>query len=409
MRVAKDGIRSKVRIGFDGRVHKTFRGTDADKRYANEIRVLRVLEERGCDFVPRLLDRNDATLTIVTTNCGKPAEQVSEAKATALFEELQRDYRVVHDDPFPRNLTYHASLGRFCVIDFELATVLDDRGELAAPPLAVEWVGLSHSGSRKKKNEDSLSVFASEEGWARELDLDGAVAIENDGIVFAVSDGMGGSAGGGWASWLAVTELRRFLPAEVGRFELSAEPLRDLTNAVFNLNLFVNRVADAHPEVSKMGATLVCGLFSRRQMHFAHVGDSRIYRFYDGELEQLTFDDSRVGKMFREGKINEREARTHPARNLLTQVIGNQTRKIRPQVGSISLKPDMWFIFCSDGLIDGLWTKRIQRELAQSQEGGRTVGETAEILLNEAIDTSGKDDTTLFVIRVATTESFSKQ
>ncbi|MGK0189857.1 MAG: serine/threonine protein phosphatase PrpC [Verrucomicrobiales bacterium] len=403
MTIAKDGIRSKVRVGYDGRIYKTFRGTDADKRYANEIRVLKVLEERGCDYVPQLLEQDDETLTITTTNCGKPVQHVSEDKAEALFKELQDEYGVTHDDPFTRNITYHASMGRFCIIDFELATILEHESDATSPAdLVVEWAGLSHTGKRKPgTNEDALAVFASEEGWARELDLSGAVSIAHDGVVFAVSDGMGGHRGGSWASWLAVTELRRFLPAQAERFEFSAEPLRDLQNAVADLNGYIKRVAEANPEVKDMGATLVCGLFCRRQMHFAHVGDSRIYRYYGGVLEQLTHDHSHVGDLFRKGEINEREARMHPMRSRLHQAIGRRTRKIKPQVGQVALKENMWFLFCSDGVTDGLWTARIEREFEISQTTGRSVEDTAQLLLDEAVSAAGKDDTTLFVVKIS--------
>ena len=403
MTIAKDGIRSKVRVGYDGRVYKTFRGTDADKRYANEIRVLKVLEERGCDYVPKLLDQEDDSLTIVTTNCGKPVQRIAEEKAAELFRQLKDDYGVVHDDPFTRNITYHATMGRFCIIDFELATVLEWETDSAPKTsLVVEWAGMTRCGTRKpSKNEDALAVFASEEGWARELGLTGAVGIEHDGVVFAVSDGMGGHRGGGWASWLAVTELRRYLPAQAGRFEFSAEPLRDLQNAVSDLNSYIKRVAEANPEVKDMGATLVCGLFCRRQMNFAHVGDSRIYCFYDGVLTQLTHDHSLVGEKFRKGEINEREARFHPLRSRLNQAIGLRSNKLTPQVAQVTLKEGMWFLFCSDGLIDGLWTARIEREFARSQSEARDVEVTAQVLLDEAVEAAGKDDTTLFVVKVS--------
>ena len=404
MKIAKDGLRSIVRIGYDGRVHKKFRGTGADERFANEVRVLKVLEDRGCDFVPRLLDSDPDTLTLVTTNCGRPAEKaISEKKANALFEELEDEYGVVHDDPFPRNITYHEDMGRFCIIDFELATIIardDEQERRDAETFTVDWFGKSIDGRRKKGNEDCLSVFASDDGWAEEQELSGTLDISERGIVFAVSDGMGGNAGGGYASWLAVKELRQFLPARMGRFEGNAEPLRHLATAVLDLNHHVNRIAQAKPDVEGMGATLVCGLYTRKEMHFAHVGDSRIYRYYDGELEQLTFDHSRVGGLERLGKISEREARAHPARNILSQAIGTGSEKLAPQVGSVSLRPGMWFLFCSDGLIDGLWKKRIRNEFEESEQGGRSVKETAGAFLDEALDAAGMDDTTLFVVRV---------
>ena len=318
MKIAKDGLRSQVRIGYDGRVYKTFRGTDADKRFENEIRVLKVLEDRACPYVPRFISGDLDTLTLVTTNCGKPAEDsVSEGKTKKLFEELERDYGVVHDDPFPRNITYHEELGRFCVIDFELATVIDRGAEqdtLEAGGFCIEWFGASVDGKRKPGNEDCLSAFASDNGWAEELDLSGGLNISERGVVLAVSDGMGGAAGGGFASWLAVKELRKFLPARMGHFEGNAEPLRHMAMAVKDLNGHVNRIAEAKPEVKGMGATLVCALFSRKEMHLAHVGDSRLYRYYQGELTQVTYDHSQVGELERKGKISEREARGSPGK-----------------------------------------------------------------------------------------------
>lgn len=403
MRIAKDGLRSIVRIGYDGRVYKTFRGTGAEERFANEVRVLQVLEDRGCEFVPRLIESDAETLTLVTTNCGQPAVSISDGKAEGLFDELEQKFGVVHDDPYPRNITYHHDMGRFCVIDFELATVLDrgeDRDRRDAQGFSIDWFGITADGKRKPGNEDCLSAFASDDGWAEELAFAGELNIAERGVVLAVSDGMGGNAGGGYASWLSVKELRQFLPARMGRFEGNAEPLRHLASAVMDLNHHVNRIAEGKPEVKGMGATLVCGLFSRKEMHFAHVGDSRIYRFYEGELEQLTYDHSRVGEMERLGKINEREARNHPARNILSQAIGTGSERLAPQVGSVALRSGMWFLFCSDGLIDGLWTKRIRKEFQQSQDEGRSVEETARVFLEEALDAAGMDDTTLFVVKV---------
>ena len=120
----KDGIRSHVRIDFYGNVHKRLRGTDAEKRYANEVAVLKVLEQRGCPYVPKLLAEYPEELYFVSTNCGKPATQISREKANQLFAKLEADYGVRHLDAEPRNITYSDKLGCFCIIDFELADIL---------------------------------------------------------------------------------------------------------------------------------------------------------------------------------------------------------------------------------------------------------------------------------------------
>src|SRR5215203_73284 len=77
MHEMKDTARATVRIGFDGRVHKTFRGHMARKRFEHEVRVLRYLEARGCTFVPRLLEVDESKLNIVTTNCGGRVDQLN--------------------------------------------------------------------------------------------------------------------------------------------------------------------------------------------------------------------------------------------------------------------------------------------------------------------------------------------
>ena len=119
----KDTKRATVHIGYDGRVHKQFRGARAKERFETEVAVLRFLAEQKCPFVPQLLDSDSEKLSIVTTNCGSIVDHLSQSKLKALFDELET-YGVRHEDPFVRNVTYRSSDGRFCLIDFEFATIL---------------------------------------------------------------------------------------------------------------------------------------------------------------------------------------------------------------------------------------------------------------------------------------------
>jgi tRNA A-37 threonylcarbamoyl transferase component Bud32 len=132
MQEAKNTARSTVRLGYDGRVHKTFRGHMAQERFEHETRVLRYLEKAGCKFVPRVLESHPETLTLVTTNCGRIVEHISEDKLLQLFAELEQ-FGVRHEDPYRRNVTYNINDGRFCLIDFEFATILESP-ELGPPP-----------------------------------------------------------------------------------------------------------------------------------------------------------------------------------------------------------------------------------------------------------------------------------
>jgi PPM family protein phosphatase len=119
----KDTLRSTVNLSFDGRVFKTYHGPDAQKRFTNEVYVLRHLETRGCPFVPRLLEADEEKLRIITTNCGSRVEQLEAQRIKELFAELEK-FGVRHDDPDIRNVTYRIKDGRFCLIDFEFATIL---------------------------------------------------------------------------------------------------------------------------------------------------------------------------------------------------------------------------------------------------------------------------------------------
>lgn len=129
MHEMKDTARAQVRIGYDGLVHKTFKGHQAKERFENEVRVLKYLEEKQCDFVPKLLEVYPEELRLVTTNCGRMVEIMSDDRMKEIFKELE-EYGVRHEDQFLRNITYRTSDGRFCLIDFEFATILDG----SAPP-----------------------------------------------------------------------------------------------------------------------------------------------------------------------------------------------------------------------------------------------------------------------------------
>ncbi len=128
----KDTLRSTVHLTFDGRVIKAYHGPNALDRFDNEIRILKLLEERGCPFVPKLLEADYEQLEITTTNCGSRVQHLDAKRTQELFAELEQ-YGVRHDDPDMRNVTYRQSDGRFCIIDFEFATVLAGQESPASP------------------------------------------------------------------------------------------------------------------------------------------------------------------------------------------------------------------------------------------------------------------------------------
>ena len=125
MLTVKDTLRATVRLSFDGRVFKTYHGANAAERFENEVRILKHLEARGCPFTPRLLEADKEKTRIVTTNCGCRVDHLDDTRLKELFAELEQ-FGIRHDDPERRNVTYRASDGRFCLIDFEFASILPD-------------------------------------------------------------------------------------------------------------------------------------------------------------------------------------------------------------------------------------------------------------------------------------------
>jgi len=121
----KDTLRATVHLTFDGRVIKRYHGPDAPKRYATEVQMLHFLEAKGCNFVPKLLEADPEQLKIITTNCGTRVDHLDDQRLHELFDELET-YGVRHDDAEMRNVTYRLSDGRFCIIDFEFATLLPE-------------------------------------------------------------------------------------------------------------------------------------------------------------------------------------------------------------------------------------------------------------------------------------------
>jgi predicted Ser/Thr protein kinase len=147
----KDSAVAKVRVGFDGRVHKWYRGPLAKERFENEAHVLHYLEKQGCEFVPKVLEKKEDDLYLVTSNCGTRVEKLSDEKQEALFSELE-DHGVKHNDQALRNITYNAKLGRFCLIDFEFATILST-GE----GITVEEADAEHKRLKELAKESAIS------------------------------------------------------------------------------------------------------------------------------------------------------------------------------------------------------------------------------------------------------------
>ena len=149
MQEAKNTARALVRIGYDGRVHKHYKGPQARERFANEQRVLEFLAQKGCAFVPRLISCDPNELYLITSNAGQRAEHISKAKCQQMFAKLEQ-FGVRHGDAEVRNITYNEQQGQFNIIDFEFSSIL----EPAHPPAPI----ITSVADRSKWNYPPKSV-----------------------------------------------------------------------------------------------------------------------------------------------------------------------------------------------------------------------------------------------------------
>lgn len=260
----------------------------------------------------------------------------------------------------------------------------------------LRWFGWTDRGRVRKNNEDAFLGLQFDGEGVRHLGRLGEAEVGAQDFVFAVSDGMGGAAAGEFASRIAVEKITRRLPPtfrqaaagfDAGRDDVLTELFHDVHRALLFLGA-------SYEECAGMGTTLSLGWFTPGWMHFAHVGDSRIYYLPGaGRLKRLTQDDTYVGWLHATGKINEREARQHPARNALQKALGAGHQFVDPQLGAVAYEPGDRFLLCSDGLVDGLFDEQIEEFLRPSDDDN-----PARHLVLESLERSGRDNTTALVV-----------
>ena len=276
-------------------------------------------------------------------------------------------------------------------------------GESAAPGASLLWSGLTHVGRFRTNNEDTFLALNFDGHEARYLGKTGEASLAGTDFVFAVSDGMGGAKSGEFASRITIDRVTRLLPRG---FRLSAAGLasgfQDILFELFSaIHSDLLKLGFSYEECAGMGCTLSLAWFTPEWMYFGHIGDSRIYYLpHEGGLTQVTHDHSHVGKLRRKGEINEREARTHPRRNALSQALGAGNQFIDPQIGAVGHRPGDRFLICSDGLVDGLWDRQLD-EIIRARASAAAGPSAAQRLVDESVQSSGRDNTTAVVIEVA--------
>ena len=225
----------------------------------------------------------------------------------------------------------------------------------------------THVGKVRKNNEDALICI--------------------DPEIFVVADGMGGQAAGEVASQILIDTVKNFLP-------VIPEPLNEdiLQKAILKANAAILREVEKNPAYKGMGTTATILHIYNRRAYYAHVGDSRIYRLKNKNLEQITEDHSYVEELVRAGEITADEAKVHPMKNILTRAVG-AVEDIEVDTASVTVEIGDIFLLCTDGLTNMVDDETIKKILLTSTN-------PAENLIQAALKGGGNDNISVIVVGI---------
>lgn len=214
--------------------------------------------------------------------------------------------------------------------------------------------------------------------------------------VFAVADGMGGHAAGEVASAAALRPLKAIDATTYDDPDAATDALAD---AVREANSLVIAKAAEDPELRGMGTTLTTVMVRNRQLHLAHVGDSRAYLLRDGLLEMLTQDHTLVHELVMKGQLTPEEADSHPQRSVVTRAVGVEpVIDVDFMVEPLELRPGDQVLLCSDGLT-GPVSESLIAEILNTEPDGTIA---CQRLIDAANAGGGPDNITCVLLRVET-------
>lgn len=236
----------------------------------------------------------------------------------------------------------------------------------------MQVISKTHVGLVRENNEDALLV--------------------REPYLFAVADGMGGYAAGEIASR---STIKAFEAATYSlRHEQGEQNIRKIMLEAFaKANTHVYKMAVSNESYTGMGTTMTALYLPGDGMGYCcHVGDSRLYLYRGGQLEQLTRDHTFVADLQEQGKITEEEAFVHPQRHILLQALGVD-EQVEADFFRFRLQPDDRLLLCSDGLSDMLRRKEIADIIGDSD-----LAQAADRLLEQSLDNGGRDNVSLILI-----------
>lgn len=231
-----------------------------------------------------------------------------------------------------------------------------------------------------------ISLGISKTGLVRQRNEDRFYA---QGPLLIVADGMGGYTGGEYASTMVVDTIVEVVNEAT---EMSTEVLK---NAILKANRIVYEKSQSYKELEGMGTTAVVAYVQEDALYWAHVGDSRLYRYGEDGLHRMTKDHSMVQQLVEAGTITEEEVIHHPKRNMLTRAIGVY-ETVEVDTGVVEVHQNDRILLCSDGLSGYIEESKIEQVLSEENNESRAL----EDLVHLVYDAGARDNVTIVLGRI---------
>ena len=249
----------------------------------------------------------------------------------------------------------------------------------------LRCVGLTDTGQVREHNEDTIA-------WDPELGL------------MVLADGMGGYNAGEVASGIAVKTIVNLLRESVDREDLRAVDQASgssrtsivMRDAVTRANKIIHQTARTQPQCEGMGTTVVVALFYDNRITIAHVGDSRLYRLRNGNLERLTLDHSLLQELVDRGFYTPEEAQRAANKNYVTRALGVEAT-LDVEIQEHPVQRGDIYLLCSDGLSDMVEDDDIHLTI---NTFGASLDTVAEQLVQLGNNNGGKDNISVLLAQV---------
>lgn len=246
--------------------------------------------------------------------------------------------------------------------------------------------GQTDVGKRRQDNQDAFI----------------AAPLRGDtSALLVVIDGVGGYAGGERAAEIARESIQQYMATPKG------DTLTMLREAVVFANNQIDAERQQNPELDQMCCVLtaVVADASVGKVYYAHVGDTRLYRYRNDELEKITFDHSLVGEREDANELSEAEAMEHPHRNVVLRTVGSEPHRVDDEdfieSNETDFLPGDLLLLCSDGLTDMLTRGQIRGILNRPL----ALDDQIRDLIQLANQQGGKDNITVVVARQSVEET----